>query len=209
MCYNATASIISLMVGLISSVILTFFDNVLGLFFAWVTCMQLFDWIFWNNQKRNRVNFITTKIAMMFNLLQPIILSLLIVLFFKVELKSISKALLLLYTILSVMYIYANWAWIDYTLVDPISYPGLLWKWNYASGQSAVYTLYMALMTALIIQHFEFPIKHIFLMIFWTSFIISFAHMKNNAIGRFWCYFAAYIPLILSVLYFTMKKQKI
>ena len=39
--------------------------------------MQLFNYIFWKNQKYNNINKITTKIAILFNHLQPIILILL------------------------------------------------------------------------------------------------------------------------------------
>lgn len=201
MCYNATASVISFATGIISSMLLCLFNPVLGLFFAWVTFMQLFDWIFWKNQTRNRVNYLTTKVAMFFNILQPIILAALIISLQKVPLKPFSKGILILYIIASAVYIATCWRKVDYTLVDPISHPGLLWKWNHMPGNFVVYSLYLVLLSALIIQHFTYPIKHIFLLVTWISFIVSIAYLKKNALGRFWCYFAAYIPLILSIMY--------
>lgn len=203
MCYNATASIISFTTGIISSVVLCLYNPILGLFFAWVTCMQLFDWIFWNNQKRTRLNFVITKIATFFNISQPIILAALIVLFQKEPLKPFSQGVLLLYVFVSVIYIATSWHKVDYTLVDPISYPGLFWKWNHMPGNFIIYSLYLVLLSALIVQHFKYPIMQIFLLVTWVSFIVSIAHLKKKALGRFWCYFAAYIPLLLSVMYLS------
>lgn len=201
MCYNAAASIISFTTGIISCVILSLFNPVLGLFFAWVTFMQLFDWIFWKNQEKNRVNYIMTKIAMCFNISQPIILAVLIIFLQKGQMKPFSKGVLILYIITSIICVVTSWHKVDYTLVHPISHPGLLWKWNHIPGNYILYSLYLILLTALIVQHFTYPTKHVFLLVTWISFIVSIAYLKKNALGRFWCYFAAYIPLLLSLLY--------
>ena len=61
-------------------------NKILAFFFGFVGFMQVFDWIFWKNQdmsdpKQEKTNYLFTKIAMIFNHLQPIVLGLLIFIF--------------------------------------------------------------------------------------------------------------------------------
>ena len=58
-------------------------NKILAIFFAFIGLMQLFDWIFWenqniSNQNEKLINFIFTKIAMFVNHLQPIVLAIVI-----------------------------------------------------------------------------------------------------------------------------------
>ena len=108
MCYSANDSLIAYKINLIISLIIFNYsiDNhikVLSLFFLFVGQMQLFDYIFWKNQKYNNINKITTKIAILFNHLQPIILILLQYIY-KFKLSLISIIVIIIYSILSIIY---------------------------------------------------------------------------------------------------------
>lgn len=51
--------------------------------------------------------------------------------------------------------------------------------------------------------------KYILCILYFTTLGLSFYYIKNLVIGRFWCYFASYIPIILLVFYqaFPSKVQ--
>ena len=99
MCYSLEVSRNSFLINVISCFMLFNFSKnnnakILSLFFLFIGFMQLFDWIFWNNQdtfneKKMIVNKIFTKIAMIFNHLQPIVLALLLM-YYKKSLKNMS-----------------------------------------------------------------------------------------------------------------------
>ena len=91
--------------------------------------MQIYDVIFWLNQSNNNINYIFTKIAMITNYLQPIILSYLISQHYK--LNNLTTIILLLYVIYGLYYCINSFNKIDYTLVSKDSKPVLDWKWNY------------------------------------------------------------------------------
>jgi hypothetical protein len=89
--------------------------KILGLFFGFVGLMQLYDWIFWDNNTRNKVNFVFTKIAMITNHLQPIVLGSLI-LMYKGELPFISRLFFASYTVSALLYSAIIYNRIDYTV---------------------------------------------------------------------------------------------
>jgi hypothetical protein len=82
MCYTADKSIYAFVIG--SSISLYLFNQansdlkIIGGFFFFVSFMQLFDYIFWTT-KKIETNRLTTKIACIFNHLQPIVLAYLII----------------------------------------------------------------------------------------------------------------------------------
>ena len=203
MCYSSNASIISLITGLLSSILLYKYNPIVALFFIWIIFMQLFDFIFWNNHAKNMINFITTKIAMIFNAMQPIILVLLIMLYTKQELKPISKIITLFYIICMSIYVLLNWTKVDYTLVTKDSSPSLDWKWNHMPGFTFIWGLYLMTFIILLFENFKSPLNYILVAVILTSFIMSMPYLKKYALGRFWCYFAGYIPLILLILYLS------
>ena len=83
MCYTAKDSLNAYVINFISSILLYKYSNsndmkILALFLLFVGQMQLFDYLFWVNLKCNKINKLVTKLAIIFNHLQPIVLFLLI-----------------------------------------------------------------------------------------------------------------------------------
>jgi hypothetical protein len=168
--------------------------------------MQLYDAIFWNypptgesssttNNSNSNINQITTKLAIITNHLQPIILGLLIY-YFNGSLTKTSKILLLFYTICIVIYTISLWNKISYTTVSERSSPSLDWKWNHQYGAQFVYFIFLLTLIVLFYQNIKIGGK---LATFLTliSFLFSlYKYQIKEASGRFWCYFAAFAPLI-------------
>ena len=203
MCYTEQTSINAFLIGTISSIVLLLYTNdkrykILALFFLFVTLMQLYDYIFWTN-KNNKVNEITTKIATITNHLQPIILALIILYFYK-TLKFESKWLTILYTIIILIYTLNGWNTLKYTEVTPKSAPSLEWKWNHFSGSVYVYILFLILLNVLFIQAIGGTLGYISAILTTFSFVFSlWKYQKQLSTGRFWCYFASLVPIILLI----------
>ena len=160
--------------------------------------MQLYDLLFWCNLSKNNINYWTTKLAMITNNLQPIILLLLIKFISKRKLKPIVLIIVGLYTIAAAVYIIKSWNEITYTLVNEKTSPSLYWEWVNLDGNMFVYGLHLLSLAVLFWDGFDWPINWILVAVTLISFIFTNQYYKGiTAGGRFWCYFAAYIPLLL------------
>lgn len=103
--------------------------------------MQLFDIIFWSNQNiqdenKAKINYFTTKIAMLANHLQPIVLAVLIYVFTS-NLGRLSTNIIIIYTIAVSLYTITAYQNIKYTLVENTNIKNsnkkqhaLKWEWN-------------------------------------------------------------------------------
>lgn len=169
--------------------------------------MQLYDYIFWNNLTKNNINHIFTKIAMITNHLQPIILALAIIYIKKDKLLNIEKISLASYTIIATIYTIYYWNDIDYTLITEKSKPSLQWLWNDKDGNILLYLLYIISISLLFYNHFPYPGNIIVILLFILSFLFSgFYYFKNKAVGRFWCYYGVFIIFIYSIGMYLYKK---
>ena len=179
--------------------------KIIALFFLFVGFMQLFDVIFWKNQNMNdkeqkSINFTTTKIAMFFNHLQPIVLGLLILLYFK-KLGKLSKILLIIYTIIILLYTFDIYNKIDYTIVDNVNFlnrdkPSLKWDWNYKNNHTFVYIIFIITLLYISYENFSYPTNILLSFILLISFVLSKSYFKGKVVGRFWCKIAALVPLL-------------
>jgi hypothetical protein len=195
MCYSSTISIVTFIEFIIASSILFCFNKVLGVFFAFVGLMQLYDYIFWTNS--GSINFWTTKLAMITNNMQPLILAFLIVIFGKKKLKTASLVLVVLYSIATLIYSWNAWNKITVTTVSKKSSPSLHWEWNGLYGYVPYYALYLLTMTVLLYQHIEWPINIIACLLCIVTFVFSSAlYTKKGTTGRLWCWMTGLSPLI-------------
>lgn len=211
MCYTLEVSRNSFIINLITCYILYRSQNVthkiLALFFAFVGLMQLFDWIFWRNQDmtnttQRRTNFAVTKVAMMANHLQPIVLAGLIMYYFK-HLGILSTIILYMYTVVIIVYTASIYNKIDFTLEDKVprvfdkyERTSLYWKWNFKTHSGIVYAMFLLCLSILSYENFTFPLNITLLFINVGSFVLSGFLYKGYDIGRFWCNIASYVPLM-------------
>jgi hypothetical protein len=199
MCYTANKSIYAFIVG--SSVSLYLFNQsnsdlkVIGGFFFFVSFMQLFDYIFWttNNIETNRL---TTKIACVFNNIQPLVLAYLIVKY-KGGLSYNLRNLVLLYGLVITVYTVSNWSSLDTTIVKKESTPSLYWEWNHWNYAEYIYVLFLIVLMTLFFYNTNSPYNYTSIILVFISFLFSYYKYRVQiSYGRFWCYFAAYAPVI-------------
>lgn len=211
MCYSEDASITAFVVCMLSCSVLAYVHAPLAAFFAFVGLMQLLDYVFWTHLSENPTNYAATKVAMLLNHLQPLVLGLVLSLptsslptsssfAGSLSLPALSVALLAAYGVCAVAYSAVAWRNIDYTLVRPSSKPGLRWQWNAQNGAPLFYALFLATMVVVAAQGLAFPVNLAVCAIVLVSFFFSFVmYGGRSVIGRFWCHFAAYTPLIVAV----------
>lgn len=211
MCYDLNTSVNSSIIGMVSSFILynhNFNQNiesrkvfkVLALFFAFVTLMQIYDVIFWKSLQKNsgktNINFIFTKIAMITNHLQPIVLAYLINTI--IPLNDLSKFTIYFYSILISVYSIMSFNKISYTIVTEESSPSLYWEWNNMDRGYFVYGVFLLTLCVLSLQ-LGYPMNIFLLIINLFTFFLARYKYKQSNIGRFWCNFAAYVPFVLLI----------
>jgi hypothetical protein len=211
MCYDLNTSVNSSIIGILSSFILYnhhFNQNnksrkvfkVLALFFSFVTLMQIYDIIFWKSLEKNNgktnINFVFTKIAMITNHLQPIILAYLINTI--IPLNNLSRFTVYVYSVLIFIYSIQIFDKISYTVVTEKSSPSLYWEWNNMDNGYIVYAMFLLTICVLSLE-LVYPMNMFLLIINLFTFFLSKYTYKVTNIGRFWCNFAAYLPLILLI----------
>jgi len=211
MCYDIEASKYSTVIGLASSFLLYNWSNDivfkgLALFFAFVSLMQVYDWIFWLNLEKNGTNYTFTKIAMISNHLQPIVLAMIIYFFMGKQFDDVTLTIFTLYCVVSIVYSIYAFNKIDYTLVTERSKPSLDWQWNNLSGASVVYGLFLLCLSLLSFTSFDFPLNYITVFINIGTFYFSMYTYKNSIIGRMWCHYASYVPVFLLILNKLLRK---
>jgi hypothetical protein len=202
MCYTYQTSINAFIIGSISSLACIVLSKgnrellVLSLFFFFVLWMQIFDAIFWSYPTDTLINRQTTMYAMFVNHLQPIVLALLIY-FYIGPLNKKTLALLLVYILVISVYTIQVMKKLTYTTVTQESSPSLYWSWNHGEGAPIVYALFLITLIVLMIK--EIPTYGTFAAVIKVvSFVFSYyKYQIKGSTGRFWCYFAAFAPMIL------------
>lgn len=207
MCYDARTSIESLSVGIVGAASLFLLHahsqsvssqeyKTLAVFLGFVTLMQFFDYVFWTNPIGTPANYYATKAAILVNHLQPLVLAGAAFYFTQHELGPWSRATLVMYLALALPYTWQALANVHGT-TRSVSGPGLFWEWNYQQYGWLIYALFLSVLVAVPMESFQAPsIKA--MTVFSTLFTFLFSMYKYSAeasVGRFWCYFASFIPL--------------
>ena len=207
MCYSSDASLIAYTVNIIGCIVLFFSHPPLAIFFGFVGSMQLFDYIFWTYHGENRVNYIATKAAMIFNHLQPFVLVLAVCMYDYNGLSIPSLVTISIYAAAIIPYTIHSWKHISYTVVQPSSDPSLKWEWNVQTGSFALYSLFFITLITLSIFDIRYPINFVVAFVMTLSLLISvFSHRKSpGSMGRFWCHYGAYTPLLVAFIIETSK----
>ncbi len=210
MCYTANDSITTYIINLLSSTLLFYSTEstdmkIIAIFFAFVGQMQLFDYMFWTNTLCNEQNKIATKLAIIFNHMQPIVLYLLIW-FYNYNQSKISNIIIILYTVFVIQYTIKIWPdknckQIPNTQSVCCSLPinpddketVIDWEWNGKTNSHIIYALFLASLTA---SSFDLQNnKILFATINIATYFISTKIPKlNQSVGRLWCYIAAFVP---------------
>jgi len=173
--------------------------KVVSLFLLFVGQMQLFDYIFWKNQECNEVNYAVTKLAILFNHFQPIILFLLLE-HFKFKHTPLSLFIFVIYVILKIKYNENALNNIDCTL--PSKDKDVMdWKWNKLDGSKIIYGFFLAYLSIASFNLKDQKYQYLFSFINLFSFYIATkTPILNYSVGRIWCYYASFVPLLFLLL---------
>jgi hypothetical protein len=209
MCITSFDSILVYIINILSTGLLynyggTVDAKITAIFLLFVGQMQLFDYIFWETQKCSLINKISTKLAIIFNHLQPILLHLLIQ-YYGLNINQVSKILFYIYIYASILYSINALSNVECT--GNSEKTGIIyWEWNFMKYNTIFYTLFMIFMISTI---FNFKDKkYSYFLNFLVILTYSSGHFKpilNETTGRIWCYYAASLPLI-ALTYFTIFK---
>jgi hypothetical protein len=193
MCYSYEQSRNNFIINIITSYILYTYKNkainkIIALILGYIGIMQLFDMIFWSTQNikdpfQAKLNYITTKIAMFVNHLQPVVISY-IIYSFTGKLGMLSLLILLIYILAMILYTYNAYYKIDYTLVKKIhitslnnadkqATPYLEWRWNIQSYYTYFYILFILALIILSYENLPNPYNKLLAAICLISFIFS------------------------------------
>jgi hypothetical protein len=208
MCITSLDSILVYFINIASTYLLYNFGGsddakVTALFLLFVGQMQIFDYIFWETEKCSTLNKITTKIAILFNHFQPILLYYL--------LKHYGMNMSRLSTILKSLYIYAATIYSIFALYK-VHCTGIsektgiiYWEWNFMPFNKLFYLLFMIFMISTVNNFKDKKYSYFLNFLIVSTYILGhFKYVLNETTGRIWCYYAAILPvLVLGYLKYT------
>jgi hypothetical protein len=202
MCFNAEVSISTYLIGVFGCLYL-FQKKYIpeAIFFLWVIHMQLIEFLLWNNQPCNNENQNISKIGMIVNNMEPMILWLAIIFFSKKKLPSWVHNVMIVFLLITLYISYKSYIKDNCTIVTIDSYPHLNWLWNYQSKYSIpYYLLFVSIFMLLTIYGLPFG-YHTGLTLLISFTISVIIYEKSNVTGSMWCFFSAFIPFLLPTIY--------
>lgn len=214
MCYTAQHSMNAFILNTVSSTLLYLYaDNpeikVIALTLLFTGIMQLFDWLFWTYPAPSIVNKVATKLAIIFNHLQPIVYAML-AWFFIYRPKPLPNEIvwaILFYTAVITAYTINIWNRVVTIGPNPKGY-GLFWQWNYEPGKRLVYLIFMAVSTFIIWMSLTGYRRVLMVLVTLGGYIFSVLKYRIvDNIGRMWCYMANIFAAIFLVLEFLRRNS--
>ena len=220
MCYTAEDSLIAYIIGTTTNIYLFLNsrnndEKVLSLTFLFVSQMQLFDYIFWKNKECNKSNKLSTKFAIIFNHLQPVVLFLLLK-YFKYDMENYTNIIFYLYLVIGIIYTVINWPKYNCNIEDinccslPLRANNnksvINWQWNKNKYNEIMYSLFIL---TLVISGFSLKkFKYEFIFSIICSYLVSLKIPNlNRKVGRLWCYLATLFTLffLIATRFFNYK----
>ena len=204
MCYTPEISIQAFIINVISSFLLFFLTSsktlkIIALYFFYLGWMQLFDYLLWVYPKPDPINAATTKLAMIISYLQPVVY-LMIASIITNKMHMLSSIVVLIYTMYAIPYAVDIYDSVQFT--SPKGTPPrqtLVWDWLQWDGP--ISTAYVMASLIITYQYLQGSIRNWMLVFIIVSFLFArFKYSVNQSIGRFWCYFGSFVPLLTLLL---------
>lgn len=205
MCFNWQTSLFTFLLGLVFSLLLIYKGNtkynienkVTGVFLIFIALIQFMDFLLWIDiHNKLGINKITTILGPILNVCQPIILYLIKYFYYSLDINKLTKfdlfiAFLNIAYLIYFIIIYKKY--LDTSnLITGISDNHLKWPWiGYFNP-----IFYLILLPINIFYLFDFRYASLFFSITYIFLYISSLYFNYN-IGELWCFFGAFIPLIL------------
>jgi hypothetical protein len=206
MCFTASTSLLTFIIGIVGSIALIKFGNpkyksenlVFGIWSIFIALIQLMDFLFWIDLKNKYgINYILTLFGPWINTLQPVIFYLVKYIYFKPTISLENWNINNIYAILNFSYfinfIMIYWNFINESkLTTSTKHGHLNWPWiNYSNK-----IFYIILFALNIFYLTNFNYSLMVFIITYTFLILSYYFFRYN-VGEIWCFFGAFIPIIL------------
>ena len=223
MCWNKPASLTTFILGWSLSLLLILrnkpMDKIWGLFFMFVTSMQLLEFLIWSDQPKNKslncndgkwkgkLNNIASQIASIQNLLQPVISCIILLVFLPRDKflfpPVILASIILIYFITIVVWIFTNKLYKKTLCTIPCSESGcnnhnLNWQWiqDSFSGKAIWYGYFISLLIILVVQSKTKGGLYLSVFLILTCIISATVYPFKKAAGSWWCVMAVMGPMI-------------
>lgn len=205
MCFSATTSLLTFVIGIVGSIVLIKFGNkkyksdnfVFGISLIFIALIQLMDFLFWIDLKNNYgINHLVTLIGPWLNVAQPIIFYIVKLLYFKPNIYpdlniNIIYAFLNFAYFINFIIIYFNFI-SKSKLTTSTNHGHLKWPWiNYSNP---IFYLILFALNLFYLTNFKYSLM-VFLITY--GFFILSCILFNYNVGELWCFFGAFIPIIL------------
>lgn len=202
MCWNATASLVAFVVGvLVTGVVCQIAYKqkkwhvfALSLGWLWVISMQLWEYFIWTNPPPFPNNIMYSKMAFVFNVTQVLVLGLLFLTFFKTQgvvCRATASVILLLYMSFICYYMSSV---SDFSTFASCSNPHLVYPWwkDIPYG-GLVYMMALVSVFLLLVRPIGWSVQvlSVILGLFGVSWVLY-----SGAVASMWCFFAVAIPVI-------------
>lgn len=208
MCVDATTSITSFIVGSIINICVMLYAREkviyqICIFWQWVIMMQLAEFLIWSDPDCGILNYTGTKLALFFNLTQPIVLF--FVLFFMndkpIAVQITSIVIIMAYIGFFFHYLNSNKEYVCTTKPEHCTAFNLAW-WVHGSTD-VVYFVTLILML-LLLSNYSAPI--IFTFLYSVITLLYSAKFYWCGAPSMWCWFVVPFPLFLLIFQKIMMK---
>lgn len=203
MCYNYKVSLLTFMIGIISSKNLIENGNpkyineniVSGTFLYFIAGIQLMDFLFWIDlENKLGINHIVTLLGPILNVGQPLILFIIKLLYFKPrKINKLVGTINLLY-LLYLIKLYINFI-SSSKLTTSTKNNHLKWPWLKYSNSY----FYLILLTINIFYLTNFKYSLILFSVIFSFLFLSNKYFSYN-VGELWCFFGAFTPIIIFII---------
>lgn len=204
MCWSFEASLSTFIIGIFGCILLYLrnqkLDRPLAYFMFWILSMQGLEAMMWYDKDcKLGINQFASKLSMVQNLFQPLLVGLIFYQFYTSENHKIVKLLQLLYLVSVGLYLYALYPQMNksgFFCSTPINNHSLQWNWtgdNYSKFWKVF--LVVLLLSCFLIKDKGFA--YTFTGYFTLTLLYSYMLYKNTkAFGSWWCILAVGAPYI-------------
>jgi hypothetical protein len=207
MCWSKNASLASFILGTIVNIIVFFiFPNktirTICIFWQWVLMMQISEYFIWKDQECGKENKLGTKMALFFNIMQPIVLFIVFIVGEdkKSQINNLAKivASVIIISYMSFMIINLN-KQSEYSCTKPskkCSHLNLKW-WNDIKYSGIFYCIVISLLILLLVRPLNISIT---MLIYIIGTLIISALVYSCGVASMWCFFVVPFPLIIALI---------
>ena len=204
MCFSESASLAAFLVGIVSSVLCislgTITDKIFGLYFGYVSLMQIIDYFLWRHPYCDLYNRVVTIIGMVLNISQPLVFGT-IILWLNTQILSVNRnTILLTMVVYFVVAAFYSAQFFQQPLKSQCSLKNedqhQSWEWLNMPFYFFTFAIYLFAIAILSIH--GFPQRNFGIAAALTLFFTYFtsAYIYKQSVGSVWCFYSVFVPFL-------------